>query len=436
MKNNPTLLIKFPTRQRKDKFFATLDKYVELLDDISNTRFVITMDVDDTVMNTPDVIARLETYKNLTYNYGYSKTKIEACNADVPASGWDILLLASDDMIPQLKGYDTIIRKNMLEHYPDMDGVLWFSDGYQKEKLNTLCILGRAYYDRFGYIYYPAYETWYCDNEFMEVANIYGRQTYFDHVIIKHEHPDNAGYEYDELYRNHRGDKSRFQTRKAHHFFIKRLLIIQPGRFGDIIACLPIAKWYSKMFLVHWLCPEEYHSLFRNIDYCTPVTADKVDYFRRIDLSFGFGGKPQKWWEATKETWWSFIDAKYHIAEVPLAERWNLVWRRDIDKERSLLSVIFKKQHVLIHTKSHSGGEIFNIPENAVHFMPIEGYNIFDWYEVINQAKEIICIDSSLSNFIESVPEWNQKPKTLHITLREPDNKYLRSIYRNNWQLI
>ena len=93
-------------------------------------------------------------------------------------------------MIPVVKGYDTIIKNNMSKLYPDTDGVLWFNDGYQGNKLNTLCILGKKYYDRFGYIYNPEYISVWSDNEFMDVGNILGKQTYFDEVIIQHQHPD------------------------------------------------------------------------------------------------------------------------------------------------------------------------------------------------------------------------------------------------------
>jgi hypothetical protein len=78
----------------------------------------------------------------------------------------------------------------MTEHYPDTDGVLWFNDGYQGNRLNTLCILGKKYYDRFNYIYHPDYISVWCDNEFMDVANLLGKQIYFDDIIIRHEHPD------------------------------------------------------------------------------------------------------------------------------------------------------------------------------------------------------------------------------------------------------
>ena len=77
----------------------------------------------------------------------------------------------------------------MEKNFSDTDGVLWFADGNRKD-LNTLSILGKKYYDRFGYIYNPEYKSTWCDNEFTDVANILKKQVFIDRVIIKHEHPD------------------------------------------------------------------------------------------------------------------------------------------------------------------------------------------------------------------------------------------------------
>lgn len=181
------LLIKFPTRNRKAKFLSTLEKYIEYLED-KTTEIIVTCDDDDESMfGIEDVLKK---YDNLKVFRGPNKSKIDAVNANLDGVDFDIVLLASDDMIPQVKGFDSIIKEAMLAHYPDTDGVLWFNDGYQGNRLNTLCILGKKYYDRFNYIYYPEYISVWSDNEFMTVANILGKQTYFPQTIIKHEHPD------------------------------------------------------------------------------------------------------------------------------------------------------------------------------------------------------------------------------------------------------
>ena len=147
------LVIKFPTRGRPEKFLNVLKKYYNFLDD-KNTTFIVSCDSDDESMQQDYVKEVLGKYKNVHVYYGNSKTKIEAVNADMENVGdFDILLLASDDMIPMVKGFDTIIKNKMKEFYPDTDGVLWFNDGFQGKNLNTLCILGKKYYDRFNYIY-------------------------------------------------------------------------------------------------------------------------------------------------------------------------------------------------------------------------------------------------------------------------------------------
>ena len=221
------LLIKFPTRNRADKFFKVLDLYYNNLNNLDLTEFCISIDDDDISMNNEEILSRLDNYENLTTFIGPSKSKIEAINSDTDEfNEWNIVLLASDDMIPQIKGYDDIIRCNMVKYYPDTDGVLWFYDGYRKD-LNTLCILGKKYYDRFGYIYSNSYKSFYCDDEFTQVANRLKKQTFINQIIIRHEHPDIPQYrdKFDELYaENHKYyayDAKIFQLRQKNNFGLR-----------------------------------------------------------------------------------------------------------------------------------------------------------------------------------------------------------------------
>lgn len=192
------LLIKFPTRSRPNKFLFVLNTYIRLLDD-KETEIIVSCDTDDITMNQDYIKEVLDEHKNVKLFFGDNKSKIQAINADINTD-FDIILLASDDMIPIVKGYDTIIKEKMKEHYPDTDGVLWFNDGYLGDKLNTLCILGKKYYDRFGYIYNPEYIAVWSDNEFMDVANLLKKQKYFSEVIIQHQHPDFGHGKRDEIH--------------------------------------------------------------------------------------------------------------------------------------------------------------------------------------------------------------------------------------------
>jgi hypothetical protein len=217
------LLVKFPTRGRPQKFLETFKKYIDMADDQTNIFFMITLDSNDTTVTMEFIDEIIKMHPNVRVDVGISGSKIRAVNRDMETAPYfDILLLASDDMVPVVKGYDTIIRKNMP---PSTDAVLWFNDGHQGNGLNTLCILGRTYYRRFGYIYHPSYVTMWCDNEFTCVANLLGKQSYFDQIIIEHQHPNfGIGVKDNTYIQNdvgHDNDKKIFMHRKNIMFDLK-----------------------------------------------------------------------------------------------------------------------------------------------------------------------------------------------------------------------
>jgi hypothetical protein len=218
------LLIKFPTRDRKNKFLESFKRYQEFITE-STTKFLVSIDEDDTSMNTTEVISELKSYSNTQVIVGISENKIHAVNRDMDiVDDWDIVLLASDDMIPQVKGFDKVVNTLMSSNYPDTDGVLFFNDGFKGKELNTLCILGKKYYKRFNYIYHPGYKSTWSDNEFMMVAEKLNKQTYFPMVIIKHEHPDWGYGKHDVIHKmNHVNlihDKTLFLERSKNNFYL------------------------------------------------------------------------------------------------------------------------------------------------------------------------------------------------------------------------
>lgn len=219
------ILVKFPTRDRPIRFFETLDLYYSMADDIDNMYFFISCDIDDDSMNNKNIINKFKEYENLSVKYGSNKNKIEAVNSDINEiiGGYDIILLASDDMLPRVKGYDNIIRNKMIEKYPDLDGVLWFNDGLKGELLNTLSIMGVEYFKRFGYIYHPSYKSFYCDDEFTEVSKQLGKCSYFDDIIIEHVHHVKYEEVDDDLYILNRKyypeDEKNYKHRRS--FFVK-----------------------------------------------------------------------------------------------------------------------------------------------------------------------------------------------------------------------
>lgn len=220
------ILIKLPSRQRPEKLFNSVKEYLDFAVDKENINFLLSLDEDDTTI-TPSLLERIRVlHTNINIKIGRSENKINAINRDMNEAGdYDILLLASDDMHPIKLGYDNVIREHMVTYYPDTDGVLWFNDGYTRDTLNTLVIMGKKYYERFGFIYNPLYKSFYCDNEFTDISKKLNKCTYFPEVIIKHLHPANTSeVKPDDLYiKNNKywaDDERMYHDRKDYEYDI------------------------------------------------------------------------------------------------------------------------------------------------------------------------------------------------------------------------
>lgn len=220
------ILLKFPERSRAAKFLQVLSDYIAKAHDNANICYLISIDSNDVTMTTEVQQQARNLHPHVFIFSGTSKSKIAACNRDIHnIEHWDIIVLASDDMICQVQGWDEQIRKDMQENFPLLDGVLYYPDGFTQ--LNTMCIMGRRYYDRFGYIYHPSYTSLFCDDEFMQVSRILGREYKSDLILFKHEHPVWTGAQPDELLKKNEGyyklDEKVFKQRKAMNFGLEKV---------------------------------------------------------------------------------------------------------------------------------------------------------------------------------------------------------------------
>lgn len=218
------ILIKFPTRERPERFFNQLDLYQGLLSGKNHTQFLVSIDADDTSMNNPQVIANLKQYPNTTFYIGQRTTKMGAINRDVEKHlNFDILLLASDDMTPIQQDYDQVIVNTFKKHFPNLDGTLHFNDGHVGKVLNTFPIMGKKYYNRFGYIYHPDYISIECDREYTLVSKLLNKVVYLEQVLFRHDHPlygntKDALFLINETPKKHRHDRQVYQKRMKSNF--------------------------------------------------------------------------------------------------------------------------------------------------------------------------------------------------------------------------
>lgn len=227
----------------------------------------------------------------------------------------------------------------------------------------------------------------------------------------------------------------------------KRALMIQPGPYGDIILCAPIAKYYSDLgYEVHWPSRLEFSSTIKKFSYAKHIilnedildsdwlrsdvmkiiphmnkrTGISKDYELIINLADrGPHGTEQKYNE-------NFEECKYRIANIPIDEKHNLVWSRDIDKENELYDIVTPKDsnYAFCHLQTSDTKNIplpVNLDIPIVKCDIIDGFTIFDWYKVIINADSIYTVESSVHQFMDGIIH---KIKT--------DRKYLISRNSNN----
>jgi hypothetical protein len=230
MKTAPFILFKFATRSRPKKCLNGILNIISNLKDKKNYVIWITADENDRTMYNKSFLNDLKPYlkNNVVIQFGDSKNKIDAINRDMKAASetydWDILVNFSDDMVFTENNFDNRIRKDFSNSFPNFDGNLHYNDGYTEDKVCTMNITGRTYYNRFNYIYNPEYISLWCDNEFTEVAKRMNKIAYFKKVIFKHEHPANIGGFIDEQYIKTESyyeiDNQTFERRKSQNFYI------------------------------------------------------------------------------------------------------------------------------------------------------------------------------------------------------------------------
>lgn len=162
-----------PSRQRPKMALDTANHWLDNSED--DFEYILSLDNDD-----------LSPYNNpfddsLTIRNN-NKYAVDAINNAAKVATGDILIVISDDFQCPVHWDDQI--KEATEGKSD-----WIAktfDGIQKWII-TLPIMDRAYYNRFGYIYYPEYLHMFCDTELTCVADLTGRKINLD-IPFTHNH--------------------------------------------------------------------------------------------------------------------------------------------------------------------------------------------------------------------------------------------------------
>lgn len=290
----------FASRSRPDKFFAALDNIREMSAS-DNYEVIAKLDTDDKEMTTHGVLTRLLRYPEVKVKWGTSKNKVHAINRDLEDMTGEILMCHSDDMVFIKHGFDDIIRQEM-----SRDMYLHFPDGYANNRLSTYSIMHRDYYRRFGFIYNPAYNSVWCDNEQMDVAKLLKRYKYVDKQIFEHVHPSAGKAKKDPQYSKteqfYQVDKATYMKRKNVSFGIDTTKIL------SILICALYERGLS--------------FLQRLIDVLKPQGTESVEFLICLDNrgEHTTGWKRNTLLEAAKGKYTVFIDDDDLVSETYVSD--------------------------------------------------------------------------------------------------------------------
>jgi hypothetical protein len=99
-----------------------------------------------------------------------------------------VIITMADDFAPP-QHWDEHLLSLQPDGWIDGEYVVKVDDGYVHD-IFVLSILTRKRYERFGYVFYPQYESMFTDTEFGEVATRDGVVINANHLLFEHMHPD------------------------------------------------------------------------------------------------------------------------------------------------------------------------------------------------------------------------------------------------------
>lgn len=231
---------------------------------------------------------------------------------------------------------------------------------------------------------------------------------------------------------------------------MKNAYIIHHLGLGDHIVCNGLVRELVKKYdLIYF--PVKRHNLetikymFKDIAYAIkyiPVNTDREMIYlwhcNRQDLSdcIRLGNFYESNFVSKHD---NFCRGFYENANIDYDKRWESFY---VEYTNPKISTD-KTDYNFIHEDKTRGYEISHQYKNGSYFQPNHALGqdsqstIFDYYNVIKNSKEIHCMDSSFSAWIDHIQELKDKPKYVHRYVKkykEPDGMW--QLYRNNWQIL
>jgi hypothetical protein len=181
-----------PSRGRVEQAGRTIDEWRAASSGRHECEHLLSVDTDDADLDRYAALARDRGVHLLTRD---NRSVVDAVNHGAGGSTGDILIVIADDFgCPP--GWDDAVAAVIGER---RDVAVLVHDGIDG-RIMTLPIVDRAFFQSYGYVYFPDYISMYCDDDLTECASHTGRLIDARHLRFPHRHPAATGAALDATY--------------------------------------------------------------------------------------------------------------------------------------------------------------------------------------------------------------------------------------------
>ncbi len=209
----------------------------------------------------------------------------------------------------------------------------------------------------------------------------------------------------------------------------QKLGLIQSRGIGDIVIALPIARWYNNEgYDIYWpICEEFVSNVKDTVPWVNwiPIAKDHGAFFYDVPMQkfneLGIENFICLYQSLTAHTELSsrpefqitkFDQLKYHAAQVPFLEKWNLseCITRDPEREQKLrnqLDIRDNEPYVVVHLEGSDHRASYDPAWIPSGWRIIEvgtlTDSVFDWIGILENAQAIVAVDSIISNLVDQL---------------------------------
>lgn len=210
-----------PSRDRVEMAGKAITEWTSRFSGENTYEYILSLDADDPA---------LEDYRTLAEDHSVcvtvnrNRSLVDAVNEAAALSSGNVLIAISDDFGCPVH-WDLTLEDIVGE---DLDVAVLVHDGVSA-RIMTLPIVGRTFYERHGYIYYPGYPSFLADDDLTALADREGKLVDARHIVFEHRHFTTGRSPLDNTYRRRdtalewlRGDRM-FRRRCAADFGTRRV---------------------------------------------------------------------------------------------------------------------------------------------------------------------------------------------------------------------